>query len=97
MSLAGIAFPETTENTRQTTPGTGGWVHHPVYSHPVSAFEYFACSDPHRYDMEEYEKDSPDERLVKLYEKDEAEKILDRIASRPREGNERFSYRKAGY
>lgn len=97
MSLAGIAFQETTENTRQTTPGTGGWVHHPVYSHPVSAFEYFACSDPHRYDMEEYEKDSPDERLIKLYAQDEAEKILDRIARRPREGNERFSYRKAGY
>jgi len=97
MALSGIAFPEVSENTKQTTPGTGGWVHHPIFSHPVSAFEYFSCADPHRYDFGEYEEDAPEQRMIRLYDRDgEVEKQIKAFNRRKSFGG-RFRGQRSGY
>lgn len=68
LGLSMIAFPEVKEDTQSRAQMAEGWVHHPIHSHPVSAWEYFCCFDPHRYDTEEYEVDSPEARMEMVQE-----------------------------
>lgn len=65
--LEGIRFPDANLQNKSTSP-TRGYIHHPLYSHPCAAFEYFACMDPHQYDREEFEEDDPDVRAQNYWD-----------------------------
>lgn len=96
MALAMISFPEIKESQQVRNPGEG-WVHHPVHSHPASAFEYFACYDPHRYDGEEYDDEAPEQRVemaVRSYQRSDMDKVIKELSRHQNAG--KFG-RKAGY
>jgi hypothetical protein len=65
--LENIRFPDMNLQTKSMTQQEG-YIHHPLYSHPCAAFEYFACMDPHQYDREEFMEDTPESRADKYWD-----------------------------
>lgn len=98
MGMQMIAFPEIKEDT-QTRSESEGWAHHPIHSHPVSAFEYFACADPHQYDGENYLDMAPESRFddtgFRRYTESDMDRFVRRLNQPVGRGN-RFG-RKTGY
>lgn len=98
MGLTMIAFPEVKEDT-QSRSEAEGWAHHPIHSHPVSAWEYFCCYDPHRYDGEQYVEEAPEQRYKHephAYTKTDMDRVVSLFASASGRPGGRYG-RRSGY